>query len=200
MKTLKDEIRFAKEELLNHKVIAFPTETVMGLGIIYNDIEAYNLLNAIKRRPEDKPYTMMIGDPSKIKEYAYIDERIERVIKHFLPGSLTLLLKGKENLPYHVSHGSGVIGIRVPSNKEALELLKEVNVPLLVPSANVSGQSPALSSDEVRTIFSDKIKAIISGKSISNTPSTIIDFTNDEPILIREGTIKFSDVLEVFHV
>ena len=196
---MNKELEFALQELKASKVIAFPTETVMGLGVIYNDVEAYNLLNKIKHRPEDKPYTMMFSSLEEIKKYALIDERVERVIKEFLPGSLTLLIKGKESLPYHVSHGSGVIGVRIPSNKEALDLLNAINLPLLVPSANRSGEKPAYNDQEVKEIFKDEIACVIKGECLSKTPSTIIDFTNEKPVLIRQGAITFEEVMKVYN-
>ena len=195
---MNKEILEAIKELNNHKVIAFPTETVMGLGILYNDYEAYQLLNNIKRRPEDKPYTMMLGNKDDIEKYAYIDSKIKRVIDKYLPGSLTLLLKAKDNVPNYVTHNTGVVGIRIPSNKEALSLLNEVKIPLLVPSANRSGEKPCLNSDEVKVAFGEEIKAVIEGESTSNVPSTIIDFTKEKPVCIREGILKFDEVLSAF--
>lgn len=196
---MNKEILTAKKALLEGKVVCFPTETVMGLGVIYSSKKAYELLNVIKRRPEDKPYTLMLGNKEDINKYAFIDEKIKRVIDTFLPGSLTLLLKSRNNLPSWVTHNQGVVGIRIPSNIEALSLLKEVEIPLLVPSANRSGEKPALSELEAKNIFGDEVSAYISGKAISTLPSTIIDFSKDKPILIRQGEIAFEKVLEVYH-
>ena len=136
---MKNEILSAKAALLNHEVICFPTETVMGLGVFYNDFEAYNRLNLVKERPEDKPYTMMVKSVDEIDKYAYVDQKAKRVIERFMPGSLTILLKAKDNVPGYVTHNTGIIGIRIPTNKEAVDLLNEVDIPLLVPSANKSG-------------------------------------------------------------
>lgn len=195
----KELLSFAKKELFEGKVIAFPTETVMGLGVLYNNIDAYNLLNKIKNRPEDKPYTMMFYSLKQIKEYALIDERIERVMKAFLPGSLTLIVQGKEDLPSYISHDSGFIGVRIPKNKEALELLEYIDTPLLVPSANKSGEKPAYNDEEVKNIFKDEIACIIPGECLSKVPSTIIDFTKDKPIVIRQGAISLEEVNKVYY-
>lgn len=195
----KQQIKEAKKALYNSKVIAFPTETVMGLGVLYDDYNAYELLNKIKNRREDKPYTMMVKDITSIEQYAFVDEKINRLIKTFMPGSLTLLLKAKDNVPDYVTHNTGVIGIRIPSNPEALELLKEVDKPLLVPSANKAGEKPAYNDKEVKEIFLNELGYIISGCSKSNIPSTIVDVSNGEPVLIREGAILFKDILEVYH-
>ena len=183
--------------LNNHKVIAFPTETVFGLGVFYDDQEAYELLNRIKNRREDKPYTMMLDDISKIKEYAFINDKYLPIISKYMPGSLTILVRAKENVPSYVTHGTGIIGIRIPSNKEALELLRFVKKPLLVPSANKADQKPALSENEVRAIFKDEIDVVIPGKISSGEPSTIIDLTADKIRLIRKGPIPFEELSQL---
>ena len=198
-KPLALQIEKAKQSLLNSGVVCFPTETVMGLGVIYNDFNAYNKLNTVKERPEDKPYTMMVKSVDEISKYAVIDEKVARVIKTFMPGSLTLLLKAKDNVPSYVTHGTGIIGIRIPTNIEAIELLKEVGLPLLVPSANKSGQKPALNSDEAKEIFSEEVDAYISGVCKGERPSTIIDLSKDEPILIRKGPISFDAVKCIYN-
>ena len=120
----------ALKALNDHKVIAFPTETVFGLGVFYDDFEAYNLLNTIKHRKEDKPYTMMLGDVNDIQKYAELDKKYLPIINKYMPGSLTILVKAKENVPNYVTHNTKIIGIRIPSNKEALNLLKFLKKPL----------------------------------------------------------------------
>ena len=194
----KNILKVCKKALFSHKIICFPTETVMGLGVLYNDEDAYNLLNKVKQRREDKPYTLMLGNKDDIDKYAYVDNRIKNVIDSFLPGSLTLLLKAKENVPSYVTHNTGIIGVRVPSNTEALELLKYIEVPLLVPSANKSGEKPALNDKEAYEIFKDEVEVIVPGCSTSGTPSTIIDFTKEKPVLIREGNLSFEEVMKIY--
>lgn len=199
-KSLKEQAIKAKEALLNHGVIAFPTETVMGMGVLYNDYEAYQKLNRIKERPEDKPYTMMLYDSSDIQKYALINEGTQRVIDRFMPGSLTILVPVKENsVPAYVTHNTGVIGIRIPLNMEALYVLKEIGEPLLVPSANKSGNRPALTSDEVYEIFGNDIDYIILGKAKSQIASTIVNLTGDQPKVVRKGPISEEEIVKVFN-
>lgn len=193
------QIEKAKKSLLSSGVVCFPTETVMGLGVIYNDLDAYHKMNTIKERPEDKPYTMMVKSVEDISLYGYVDEKVQRVIDTFMPGSLTILLKAKENVLPYVTHNTGVIGIRIPTNKEAAILLKEVKLPLLVPSANKSGHKPALNSEEAKDIFKEEIDAYIDGKCIGGQPSTIVDFSKGEPILIRKGPISFDAIKAVYN-
>ena len=184
----------ALEELNDHKVIAFPTETVYGLGVFYDDEEAYNLLNKVKRRKEDKPYTMMLSKVEDIFNYAEVDKRYLNLIKKFIPGSLTILVRSKSNVPTYVTHNTGIIGMRIPTNAEALGLLEYVKKPLLVPSANRADEKPALTDTEVKGIFQDEIKVVIPGKTCQGQPSTIVDLTGDEIKLIRKGPISLEEL------
>ena len=196
---MNEILKEALKALNNHQVIAFPTETVFGLGVFYDDQEAYELLNKVKNRREDKPYTMMVDSVNRITDYAFVNDKYLPIIKKYMPGSLTILVNAKDNVPSYVTHGTGVIGIRIPSNKEALELLKFVGKPLLVPSANKADQKPALTVNEVKAIFNDEIKAIIPGEISSGQPSTIIDLTGDEIKLIRKGPIPFEELSQLIN-
>ena len=187
-------LKEALDALTNHQVIAFPTETVFGLGVFYDDKDAYELLNKVKNRREDKPYTMMLSSVEQIKEYASLNDKYLPIIQKYMPGSLTILVTAKDNVPSYVTHDTGVIGIRIPSNKEALDLLKYVKKPLLVPSANKADQKPALTADEVKDIFKNEIKVIIPGQISSGEPSTIIDLTKDEIRLLRKGPISLEEL------
>ena len=185
-----------KSALDNHGIIAFPTETVMGLGIYFDDEIALNKLNKVKGRPEKKPYTLMLSNVDEIGQYAKISEKSSRIIRKFMPGPLTVLLPIKEDLPYWVDYGSGKIGIRVPSYEATLKVLKAAKKGLLVPSANISGNAPALNSNEAKQIFGNSIDLIIEGSSNSGIPSTIIDLTDKDIKIIREGTITKEDILK----
>ena len=194
VEVMENLYKLAKTALNEHQVIAFPTETVFGLGVYYDDEQAYQLLNKVKRRREDKPYTLMLYDVDQIEKYAFIDEKVKNALKRFMPGPLTLLLRSKDNVPNYVTHNTGIIGVRITENKEALDLLKYLEKPLLVPSANRADQKPAMNSDEVKEIFQDEIKVIIPGKAIGGLPSTIIDLTGNEIKLIRQGPITLEDI------
>ena len=191
---MKNILEDALKALNDHQVIAFPTETVFGLGVFYDDYQAYNLLNKVKNRHEDKPYTMMLHDINEINKYADVDKKYLPIIKKYMPGSLTILVKAKENVPNYVTHNTKIIGIRIPSNKEALELLRFVKKPLLVPSANKADQKPALCDEEVKAIFNDEIRVIIPGKAVGGQASTIIDLTGEEIKLIRKGPIPLEEL------
>lgn len=197
---INSEAASASEALRKGGVVAFPTETVMGLGVVYNDRRAYDRLNKVKERPEDKPYTLMVKNVEEIAKYAVIDEATQRVIDSFMPGSLTILVKVKKNsVPSYVTHNTDIIGIRVPTNIEARILLDMVSIPLLVPSANKSGSKPALNSDEVKQIFGQELDFVMSGKAKGEVPSTIVDLTKESPKVVRPGPITEEDIVKVWN-
>lgn len=190
--------KYAKLKIVlnSHGVVAFPTETVMGLGVYYDDKIAYDKLNIVKQRKENKPYTLMLGNPSDIDKYALVDERTRKIITKFMPGPVTILVKAKEGLPTWVSCGTGVVGIRVPDNEVTLEMLTHLDKPLLVPSANKADQTPCLTSKEVEQVFGDEIDLIIKGKATGGVASTIIDLTSEDIKILREGVINKEEVLK----
>lgn len=180
----------ASNILRNGGVVAFPTETVMGLGVVFDDYNAYTRLNTIKGRPESKPYTMMLSNKEGISKYAYVNEIASKIIDKYMPGPITILLRAKDNVPTWVSHGSGVIGIRVPNHALLLSLLKMVDKPLLVPSANPSNMPPALTSEKVSVYFGETLDYIIENNSNGESPSTVVDLSEEEVKIIREGPVS----------
>lgn len=175
-------------------IIAFPTETVYGFGVIYDNKEAYNRLISVKRRPPEKPFTLMCGDVNEIKKFAEIDEKAQIIIDKFLPGELTIILKAKDNLPGWVVSKEGMVGIRVPALKELTDFINSVGKPLLVPSANRSGEPPINKGQEVASIFKNEIDGVVLGEAKSKVPSTIVLVDKDVKI-IREGRIAKEEIL-----
>lgn len=177
-------------------LISFPTETVFGFGVVYDDEKAYERLLKVKRRPTEQPFTLMCADRTDIDEFAYVDERARKLINAFFPGQFTIILKAKENLPKWVSSKEGNVGIRVPDYQVIQNLIRAVGKPLLVPSANRHGEPPLLNSDDVYRVFKEEVDAVIEGESISNIPSTIVIVGEDVKI-IREGYITKEDIQKV---
>ena len=188
------KLNTVKEVLLDSKVIAFPTETVMGLGVVFDDYSAYKLLNEIKRRPEEKPYTMMLSDIEEIEKYAFTTERDKKIIREFMPGPITLLLKSKTNVPGYVTHETGIIGIRVPNIDFVREMIRFVGKPLLVPSANRSGEKPFIKASDVKKEFGDELGYIVMEDALGEKPSTIVDLTSENVKIIREGPISYQEI------
>lgn len=181
------------------RLVAFPTETVYGLGVRYDLKPSFDELVRIKRRPPDKPFTLMCGKIEDIEKYAYVDENIKRVINAFMPGPITLLLKPKEHLFPWVTLNSPTIGVRVPGMEELCQFINKVGVPLLVPSANKSGEAPCLSSKEVIDSFQGEIEYVVEGNVKSTLPSTIVDLSMPESVnFVRQGEVSFDNIVTVF--
>ena len=196
MMLTKDVLSF-KKALLEGKVVSFPTETVMGLGVTFDNQEAYELLNKVKNRPEDKPYTLMLGNKKDIEKYSHVSKRDKKIIDAFVPGPITLLLNAKDVVPAYVTHNTGVIGVRVPAMEEICELINAVGKPLLVPSANKSGEAPCKTYQEVLEVFKDEVACIYEKDALGDKPSTIVDLTGENIKIIREGSLSLETIRSV---
>ncbi len=192
----KSQYKKASKILQNGGLIAFPTETVYGLGVIFDNEQSYERLINVKRRPPEKPFTLMCGSLDDIKKYAYVNELAQKLIDAFMPGQFTIILKAKENLPRWVVSKEGNVGIRISDDKFVQNLIIETGKPLLVPSANRSGESPCHTSNEVKDSLGNDLDAIIIGESVSNIPSTIV-FVDDSIHIIRLGEISESEIKNV---
>lgn len=182
------------------KVVAFPTETVYGLGVRYDDIEAYNELIRVKQRPPLQPFTLMGGDNMVISDYAEVTPGVEAVIKAFMPGPITLLLKPKPGIPEHVLMGSDKIGIRISGDKRVRDMIDETGVPILAPSANRSKEKPCVSDKEVVKVFGDDVAVVIKGRCEEGSiSSSIFDFSVEgEVVEVRKGEIDLDSIKEVY--
>lgn len=186
-----------KKELDNDGVIAFPTETVFGLGANSSSKKAFNNLVSIKNRTPDKPFTLMCYSIGQVSEILYINDIAKKIIDKFMPGSITLLLKAKENIEDYLHLNSKYVGVRIPNETKLLDFLKFYGKPLLVPSANKSNEEPAKTVKEVFDYFDGEIEYCVIGKCNENIPSTIIQVDEDDIKIIRKGPISESEIREV---
>lgn len=193
----KDDIDTIVPVLLAGDVVAFPTETVFGLGVKFNDLNALNKIYQLKHRDSHKAVTLMVHDINDIEKYAYIDNQINNVIKHFMPGKITLILKKKEVIDDVFTSGLKTIGIRIPDDPFVLELLKQVG-PMFVTSANISGHSDLLNHQDVYSVFKGKIKMIVKGDCGNEIPSTVVKLDQEVQVL-RKGHISKQDIEEVYY-
>ena len=195
MKVLtKKDVDEASKILLEDGVIAFPTETVYGLGVTFDKYDNYLKLVKVKNRPNDKPFTIMCSDIKQVRDLIIINELANKIINKFMPGAITLILKAKPGVKNYLDLNTGFIGIRIPNDEFVLKLINMVKKPLLVPSANPSNLKPATNYLEVINYFDGKIDAVIKGNIKSNIPSTIIKIDGDNIILIREGEISLEKI------
>lgn len=187
--------------LSESKIIALPTETVYGLGVLWDDAEAYERLVHAKNRRPDKAISCMVSDDFDFDQYFVLTPAIRRVMKAFLPGPLTILVKAKDTCPFQSHLGTGICGIRIPAKDDLLAFLRKVRKPLQVTSANLSGQKALYESDSVYQLFKDNddIPYLVEGTCQSAIPTTVVDLTKDEPVLIRSGEITLDSIKEIYH-
>lgn len=193
----ENEYQKAAECLLAGNVVCFPTETVYGIGVIYDKKASFDALVAAKHRAPDKPFALMCSSFDMAKEYIDVSPKLLKVMEHFLPGEVTFLVKAKQNLPDWVTLGTGIIGIRVPNSPFVQSLIGNVGKPCLVTSANISGEPTSTSFEETYQVFHGAVPAIVRGTCKSLKASTIIDVSNEKEVkLIREGSLPYQTVLD----
>lgn len=198
MKILKqNQLDEAAKLLKEGKVIAFPTETVYGLGVVYDDKAAYDSLCTVKRRPPEKPFTLMLADVKDVEQYADLNNVAKALVNAFMPGQFTLITKAKEGLPSWCISETGNVGIRIADYDLIRDLIRKTGKPLLVPSANKSGEKPATRTSEVIDAFGEELAAVVEGESISNIPSTIVFVSEKYSNIFREGAVKIEDIKRV---
>lgn len=177
------------------EVISFATETVYGVGVISSSEEAFKRLAATKRRPPEKPFTMMLANPKDAGNHAIIDAKAQRIMERFMPGEITVLLKARPNLDPWITMGLETIGIRVPDSKFVRDLIEKTGEPLLVTSANHSGEATAKSFEEAYAALNGEIYGVVKGVCHSQKASTIVNLSKEGEItLVREGGIPFEDI------
>lgn len=199
MKTVlvtKENIDIIVQNVRNNQVVAFPTETVFGLGVTYGSKEALQKIYALKKREQSKAVTLMVATIEDIAKYGYVDDFARKVITSFMPGKITVILKKQEHVDDFYTAGKDTIGIRIPDDAFVLQLLKIVG-PMLVTSANLSGYPDMISEQDVYQVFKEKIPAIVIGPSGSDKASTVVDLSKGKVEILRVGSITKEQIEEV---
>lgn len=181
--------------LKSGEVVAFPTETVYGLGANALDSNAVKKIYQAKGRPSDNPLIVHVANFDWIEKLAYVNDMAKIVMQNFMPGSVTMVLPKKEIVPYCVSGGLETVGIRMPDNEIALRLIRESGVPVCAPSANTSTKPSPTSANHVCEDLKGKIYAILDGGECSvGVESTVIDLTTPIPRLLRAGGMPIEEL------
>lgn len=184
-------IIYAAELIRAGELVAFPTETVYGLGADGLNKSARNKIYLAKGRPSDKPLTLHVASLEQVEQVAKISSTAEKLFNKFCPGPLTIILPKADNLPNFVTNNLQNVGIRFPDNEIALKLIKFSNSPIAASSANISDEQPPKSAQEVLKNLNGKIKFILDGGTCQfGISSTIIDISSDTPKILRIGSIS----------
>ena len=196
-------LKIAVDYIIEGKLIAFPTNSVYGIGGSPLNLNLIERIFNIKYRDRSKGLLLLVSDIDEASKIAEFSDTAKRLAKEFWPGQLTLILKRKEPniIPLEVSAFRDTIGIRVPENIYLLELLKILKEKghfggIIGTSANFSGEPPATEGSMVAKNFLGAIDYIIdAGESESKVPTTIVDCTSEEIKLLREGIISEEDII-----
>lgn len=196
----KDKLEQAGKILREGGLVAFPTETVYGLGANALDENAVNKIFIAKGRPSDNPLIVHVSDMKQVEKLTkFIPQKAKKVMDAFWPGPVTIILEKSEIVPKCTTAGLETVAIRMPSHKIALELIKESSVPIAAPSANTSGKPSPTTFKHVKEDMIGKIEAIVDGgRAGIGLESTVIDMTSDVPTILRPGGVTKEDLLELF--
>jgi L-threonylcarbamoyladenylate synthase len=177
-------------------IVAFPTETVYGLGANLFDTAAVERIFEAKQRPADNPLIAHIAEVDQIAELAAVVPIHARLLMgSFFPGPLTIVFKKTDRVPFVATAGLDTIGIRMPAFETARLFLREAGVPVAAPSANLSGRPSPTTWEAVAEDLDGRIECILAGEATRiGLESTVVDCTGDAPILLRAGSVSIDDL------
>ena len=195
---MERKIHQAIETLKNGGIVAFPTDTVYGLGANASSHGAILRIYEAKRRPRRLALPLLLADVSQIPSVARDMPEIAWLLaKHFLPGGLTLVLYKSPSVSSLITGGSEKIAVRVPAHPIPIALLEGLDAPITGTSANLTGRPSPLTTQEVHNQLGDMVDLIIDGECPGGVVSTVIDITTDPIRILREGAISSEEISRV---
>ena len=194
-----ESLKLASELIKNGEVVAFPTETVYGLGVSAYDSEGVKKVFLAKGRPSDNPLIVHIADISDLNQVALeITDNAKKLLNAFAPGPITVVLKKRKEIAEEVSASLDTVGVRIPSHKGAREFIKACGLPIAAPSANTSQRPSPTTALAVYDDMQGKIPLILDGGNCDvGIESSVIDCRFETPVILRAGKITGEDVKRV---
>lgn len=191
-----DIINAAAKIIINGGLVAFPTETVYGLGANALDGRAVKKIFAAKGRPGDNPLILHVSDLDMVYRFAgEVSDKALILMKKFWPGPLALVLPGSSKIPKEVSAGLSTLAFRMPDHPVALALIRQVGVPIAAPSANLSGKPSPTTAGHTYSDLKGKIEAVLDGgPSGMGVESTVLDLTREIPVILRPGGVTLEQL------
>ncbi len=187
----ENSLKLAKKYILNGELVAFPTETVYGLGAVATDDDAIGRIYAAKGRPSDNPLIVHVHKDYDADKLVTVEhDYVYKLREAFLPGPLTMVYKSRGVVSKVATCGLDTVGIRVPSSEKAQEFLRYVDVPIAAPSANASKHTSPVTAAHVYEDLCGRLPLILDGgKCVGGIESTVLDVTTETPIILRSGLI-----------
>ncbi len=178
-------------------IVAFPTDTVYGIGVDPFQPEAVKKLYKIKGRPKDKPIPILVGTGNDVETISqHLPPVFNQLVNQFWPGALTLIVEAR-NLSPEITAGGKTVGVRMPNHPLALELLRCFGGPIATTSANKSGEAPAISSQEVRDRLGNLVQLVLEQtETFTKVSSTVIDVAVSPPQVRRQGDITEDTLMQ----
>ncbi len=200
--TLTEQIRKGIQILKAGGTVAYPTDTVYGLGADAFNKRAVEKIYEIKGRPRQSAFPLLLANSNQVADVASsVSEIAWLLMSHFWPGGLTLVLPKGINLPDYLSYGDATVAVRIPNHPVPLALIKGLGSPLIGTSANISGQPSALTAKEVKIQLGGRISLTIDGgRCPGGVESTIIDVTRKTPKIQRQGLIPREEIERVLGI
>lgn len=194
-----EAIERAASVIRNGGIVAFPTETVYGLGADALNEQAIEGIFRAKDRPADNPLIVHVSDREMLaRVITSVSKNTSKLIEKFWPGPLTLVLKRKPEVAHSVSAGLDTVAVRMPEGRIALELIKRSGTPIAAPSANLSGRPSPTRAEHVERDLSWRIDMILDGGQTKiGIESTVIDMTSEPPLILRPGWITREQISEI---
>lgn len=188
----------AVDQLAEGNAAIFPTETVYGLGVAVEKAASPDVLYNLKERDERKPVAWLVGSRDDLGIYGKCVPEFARVLaRAFWPGPLTLIVKASDRVPGSFRSNEDTIGLRMPNNETALELIAGVGCPLATTSANLSGRKPPRSFDSIDPLLVERVGVALPDSQDddkSGLASTVLDCTGDHPVVVRQGSVTIAAI------
>ena len=179
-------------------IVAMPTDTVFGLACIYHDLAAKERIKEIKGREKVKSLPMMVNGLMMAKEYCVIDDRCAKLMSAFSPGAITYILKRKHDLDPRITDGKDTVALRIPADDLILDVITKLDCPILMTSANLSHHDNLSEYRDVYALFKDKVDVLVMENAKSLVASTIVDVSEGDLKIIRNGMISEKELRDVY--
>lgn len=194
-----EAIEKAANDVANGQLVVYPTETVYGIGANPFDQVAIKKLFVSKKRPFDMPLSVAVCDKSMVEQIAVMSRPVEKLIDAFLPGPLTIITDKNPNVPDMVTSMSQKVGIRIPDNPIALELIKRTG-PLVATSANLHSHPDATTIEEAQRDFGESVSTYLdNGPTGTGHPSTIVWISDNKVEIVRQGDISQKQIEDALY-
>ena len=194
----ENQIKELLEILKNNGVISVPTDTVFGICGSIKSKKAQVKLKSIKNRPENKSFPIMCANLEQIKNIAIVDNKSEKIIKKFMPGPITIVLRKNEKLLQYINNGKETIAIRMATSNKLKELIKSLGCPVFMTSANKSGEEVCKNLEEIEKQCPD-LDGMLEGAVSFGQASTIVDCASDEIKILREGPVSKDEIMKALN-